>query len=288
MQATRQGLWAVHFAVFLFGLTALFPKTIGLDPAAINLLRSVFAVLGLYAVIRWQGDRIRLCTTRDYAVVTLLGVLLGCHWVTYFHAIQMASVAVAVIALFTFPVMTVFIEPLFHAERPRWPDVVSAVAVLFGIYLLVPEFSLNDATTQGVLWGMLSALLFSLRNIIQGRFFSAYSARQALFYQTLVTVLVLLPFAGNVVPQVNAVQWGELLLLGIVFTALPHTLFAFGLRHLKAKTASLVACLQVVYATAFAAMILGEQPDVLTAVGGIIVVSAAIFETYSTSQRRSR
>lgn len=285
MHPTHRGLLAVHAAVFLFGLTALFSKLIALTALEITLLRSLFAVLALWIVMRWQSEPLRLRTRRDYSIVLLLGMLLAGHWVTYFHAMQVSSIAVGVIALYTFPVMTVFLEPLFHGERPHMVDILSTLAVLFGIYLLVPEFSLNDTTTQGVLWGTLSALLFSLRNIIQGRYFSTYPAKQALMYQILITIVVLLPFGSETIPQVSTVQWGQLLLLGVIFTALPHTLFAFSLRHFKAKTASLVACLQVVYATLFAALVLGEWPTGMTIIGGLIVVSAAMFETWVAGRR---
>lgn len=215
----------------------------------------------------------------------LLGVFLALHWVTYFHAMQVSSVAVGVIALYTFPVITVFLEPLFHGERPHSKDVMSAVLVLFGIYLLVPEFSLDNQTTQGLLWGILSALFFALRNIIQGHYFKGYSARHSLFYQTLVTFLVLLPFSYEVIPEVTDVQWGQLLLLGVFFTALPHTLFAYSLLNLKAKTVSLVACVQVVYAMIFAAVLLAEWPHITTVIGGLIVVSAAMFESYTAGRK---
>ena len=68
----------------------------------------------------------------------------------------------------------------------------------------------------------------------------------------------------------------------MVFTALPHVLFAFSLLHLKAKTASLVACMQVVFATTFAAILLGEMPNTTTVLGGSIVVGAAMFESYTS------
>jgi len=286
MHSIHKGLWAVHSAVFLFGLTALFSKLIALTALEITLLRSLFAMLALWAVMRLQREPLGLQTSRDYFIVLLLGVLLAGHWVTYFHAMQVSSIAVGVIALYTFPVMTVLLEPLFHGERAHFFDILSALAVLFGIYLLVPEFSMDDTTTQGVMWGILSALLFSLRNIIQGRYFSAYSAKHALFYQILITIVVLFPFGVQVVPEVNMLQWSQILLLGVVFTALPHTLFAFSLLHFKAKTASLVACLQVVYATLFAALVLGELPAMTTVTGGVIVVGAAVFETYMAGRRR--
>lgn len=276
---------AVHSAVLIFGLTALFSKLISLTALEITLLRGIFAVLIIAAIFIWQKKSLGLKTIKDYGLVTLLGVLLALHWVTYFHAMQISSIAVGVIALYTFPIITVFLEPLFHGESPHIKDIISAFTVLLGIYLLVPEFSMSNETTQGILWGVISALFFALRNVIQGHYFSGYTARHSLFYQTLVTFIVLLPFSYEVIPEVSSFQWGQLLILGIFFTALPHTLFAFSLLNLKAKTVSLIACVQVVYATIFAALILSELPQLLTIVGGLIVVSAAMYESYSAGRK---
>ena len=160
MTNSFKGLLAVHSAVLIFGLTALFSKLIALTALEITLLRSIFTVLIISAIFFWHKNSLKLLILKDYGIVILLGVLLALHWVTYFHAMQVSSVAVGVIALYTFPVMTVFLEPLFHGKRPHIKDVLSALTVLFGIYLLVPEFSLNNETTQGILWGVLSALFF--------------------------------------------------------------------------------------------------------------------------------
>lgn len=285
MTPSFKGLFAVHSAVLIFGLTALFSKLISLTALEITLLRSIFAVVILSALFYWQKKSLRLSHPKDYGIAMLLGVLLALHWVTYFHAMQVSSIAVGVIALYTFPVITVFLEPLFHGERPHLKDIISALTVLLGVYLLVPEFSLNNETTQGVLWGMLSALFFALRNIIQGYYFKGYTARHSLFYQTLVTVIVLLPFSFKVIPEVTPLQWGQLAILGVFFTALPHTLFAFSLMNLKAKTVSLVACVQVVYATLFAALLLSEWPQLATVVGGLIVLLAAMYESYTAGRK---
>lgn len=288
MTNSHKGLFAVHTAVLIFGLTALFSKLISLSALEITLLRSVFAVLALMLIILFSGESLRLKSGNDYKVAITLGVLLALHWVTYFHAMQVSTVAVGVIALYTFPVITVFLEPLFHGERPHVRDIISAFVVLVGIYLLVPMFSLTNATMQGMLWGVLSAFFFALRNIIQGRYFKGNSAKHSLLYQTLVTIVVLLPFSYGVVPEVSLYQWGQLFILGLFFTAVPHTLFAFSLLHFKAKTASLVACLQVVYATVFAALILGEMPAWTTVAGGLIVVLAAIYESYNANLKAEK
>ena len=285
MTDSFKGLIAVHTAVLIFGLTALFSRVISLTALEISLLRSIFAALIIIAIFFWQKKSLLLSKSKDYFIVILLGILLALHWVTYFHAMQISSIAVGVIALYTFPIITVFLEPIFHGERPHIKDIISALTVLFGIYLLVPEFSLSNQTTQGILWGILSALFFSLRNIIQGHYFKGYSAKHSLFYQTMITFFVLLPFSFEIIPEVTQIQWGQLIVLGVFFTAVPHTLFAFSLLNLKAKTVSLVACIQVVYATLFAALLLSEWPHLSTVIGGVIVVIAAMYESYSAGRK---
>lgn len=86
--------------------------------------------------------------------------------------------------------------------------------------------------------------------------------------------------------QVTAGDWLLLLLVGVVFTATPHALFASSLRSLSATTAGLISCLQPLYGSILAIILLHERPDILTIIGGLLVVSAAIFETWSVSRGR--
>lgn len=279
MQHSREGLLAVHAAVLIFGFTALFSKLLTLPALEITFYRSVVAFIVIAIYVAYKKQAFLLNSPRDYLMAGLLGVLLATHWVSYFYAMQISSVAIGVIALYTFPVITVFLEPLFHGEKPHSADIVSSIAVLFGIYLIVPDFSLDNSTALGVVAGVFSAFMLALRNILQRRNFSGYSASQALLYQSAVVVLALLAFIDTETINIDDRQWALLILLGVVFTALPHTLFAYGLLHLKAKTAGLIACVQVVYAAVFAALLLGEWLSLNVVAGGLIVVSAAMYES---------
>ncbi|MCK4675615.1 MAG: DMT family transporter [Gammaproteobacteria bacterium] len=280
MHHSREGLLAVHAAVLIFGFTALFSKLLSLPALEITFYRSAVAFLVIAIYVAYKKQSFLLDNPKDYLMAGLLGVLLATHWVSYFYAMQVSTVAIGVIALYTFPVITVFLEPLFHGEKPHGADVIGSIAVLFGIYLIVPDFSFDNSTALGVVAGVFSAFMLSLRNIMQRRFFSRYSASQALLYQSLVVVLVLFAFIDAEMASIDDRQWLLLILLGVVFTALPHTLFAHGLLHLKAKTASLIACVQVVYAAVFAALLLGEWLTTNVVFGGLIVVSAAMYESF--------
>ena len=279
MHHSREGLLAVHAAVLIFGFTALFSKLLALPALDITFYRSIFAFIAIAIYMAYKKQPYSLNRPQDYFMAATLGVLLATHWVSYFYAMQVSSIAVGVIALYTYPVITVFLAQFFHGEKPHMIDVITSFAVLFGIYLIVPEFSLDNNTMLGILSGVFSAVMMSLRNIMQRRYFSAYPASQALLYQTIVVVLTLFAFTEMSVAVIEGEQWWLLVLLGIAFTALPHTLFAHGLLHLKAKTASLIACVQVVYAAIFAMIFLGELVSFNVIIGGCIVVSAAMFES---------
>ena len=284
MNKQLEGLMSVHSAVLLFGVTALFSKWITLSAIDITFLRTIPAIVAIALYMKFCKENFVLHTKQDYWIALLLAFLLSSHWITYFHAMQVSTVAIGVISLYTYPVITVFLEPFFHGEKPQIKDIVSAIGVLIGVYLLVPDFSLANNQAVGAFWGIVSALLFALRNIIQRRYFFQYSARTTQFYLILFIACLLLPFSGPTLFSISALQWIQLAILGVFFTALPHTLYTNSLRYLKAKTVGLIGCMQVVYATLFAALLLAELPNWKTVIGGLLVISGAAYESYSGSQ----
>lgn len=282
MDAVKKSLISLHLTVILLGGTALFSKLVPLSAADITLVRSVFACIALFAFLKLARNKITLNSKKDYTVAVGLGVLMALHWVTYFAAMQYAGVSVGMIALFTFPVITVLIEPFFERVRLVWQDIVSTLTVIFGVYLIVPETSLENDVTLGVLIGIASAVLYSFRNLIHRKHFKHYSGAQAMAWQTLVIALILLPFGSESITNASTDAWLMLLLLGTVFTALPHALIAASLRHLRAKTFSLIACMQPLYGVFLAILLLDETPTMSALVGGVLITSASVYETLNT------
>ncbi|WDT86547.1 DMT family transporter [Alteromonas sp. 009811495] len=282
MDAVKKSLISLHLTVILLGGTALFSKLVPLSASDITLVRSVFACIALFAFLKLARNKITLNSKKDYTVAVGLGVLMALHWVTYFAAMQYAGVSVGMIALFTFPVITVLIEPFFERVRLVWQDIVSTLTVIFGVYLIVPETSLENDITLGVLIGIASAVLYSFRNLIHRKHFKHYSGAQAMAWQTLVIALILLPFGSESITNASTDAWLLLLLLGTVFTALPHALIAASLRHLRAKTFSLIACMQPLYGVFLAILLLDETPTISALVGGVLITSASVYETLNT------
>jgi len=290
MKAQQQSLLFLHCSVLLFGGTALFSKLIGLPALDITVYRTGVAAIVLFILLTIQKKKITLASAKDYGIAALLGVVVGIHWVTYFASMQMAGVTIGIIAFFTYPVITVFLEPLLNRStgksKPQVKDVAIAFLVLIGIFLLIPEVNLGNQVTLGIATGVISAFFFALRNILHKNYFSHYSGPHAMLYQTLVAFLMLGLFVEVPLAQVTNRDWSLILLVGVVFTATPHALLASSLRHLSATTAGLISCLQPLYASVLAFLLLSERVNVLTIIGGLLVISAALFETWSVSKGR--
>lgn len=259
--------------------TGLFSQIIKLPAWDITGYRTWIAAGILFAWVWWREGHVALNSARDYSRMLVLGILLCIHWITYFHSMQVSSIAIGMLSLYAYPVLTVFMEPLITGNKIDWGDVVSGVFVLIGIYFLVPEFDFANNTTQGVLWGLVSAFSFALRNLLLSNWFSGQSSARSMSYQVLIVALVMTPviFTSPHVP--TNVDWGLILILGLFFTAFSHTLFGYALRYLKAKTVGLVACMQPVYGVFYGVIFIHSIPNVSTFVGGAIIVAAAIYES---------
>jgi len=272
----------------LLGGTALFSKLIPLSALDITFGRSLPAFILLFLFVRLSGESLKLDRARDYFIGIGLGIIMAVHWVTYFASMQYASVSVGIIALFTFPVITVLLEPFFEKIRICWQDIVSALVVLVGIWLIVPSVSLSDDVTLGVLIGVFSAFLYAVRNLMHRQYFSHYSGAKAMAYQIMVICPCLIFFVSDDLVNMSWQTAAMLLLLGTVFTALPHAMVANALKHLRAKTFSLVACMQPLYGVIFAIIVLNESPTWQTLIGGLLVISAAVYETINTTREQRK
>lgn len=282
MDAKNRSLLEIHIAVLLFGLAGLFAKWVAQPAIIIVLGRVVFASIFLAAVLLWRKENIRLRQRRDYLYLALMGVVLAVHWVTFFQAIQVSTVAIGLLTFSTFPVFVTFMEPYFFREKIRRVDIVVALVAFTGVALVIPSFELGNNMTQGAIWGVISGFTFAILSILNRKYVVNYSSRVIAFYQDATAVLILLPFLFILQPSFTAQDILLLVLLGVVFTGIAHTLFIGGLSHVKAQTASIIASLEPVYGIITAVIFLGEIPTLRVIAGGVIILGATFYVSVKT------
>lgn len=286
MRPKNVNLIQLNIAVFMWGGTAMFAKGIALSVTDIICLRSLVGAATMLLFLLATRRPLRVNHARHYGLMAILGLLLCLHWLTYFQALKVSTAAVAILALHTYPVITALIEPFIFRERLRQSDIALAALVFVGIVVMTPELSLSNSTTQGIALGVVSGLFFMVRNLLTRKYVRQYSSSALMFWQMLVTGLVLVPWLLMDAARIGPRTGGLLVLLGVVFTALPHTLFSASFKHLSAKTVGIIATLLPFYGAFFGYLIHGEALARRTLIGGLIVLTGIAFETLKSVRTR--
>jgi drug/metabolite transporter (DMT)-like permease len=190
------------------------------------------------------------------------------------------------LSLFTFPIITALLEPLFIKIKLDPIHILLGVLVLFGIYILAPDFSLESSHLKGILLGLLSAVFYSLRILILKQHVVNYNGTMLMLYQILILSIVLLPSLIIMDTSGIKTQYPYVLILALVTTAIGHTLFIKSLRYFKVTTASIISSVQPIFGIIIAFFFLNEIPTWNTFFGGLIILSTVIVE--SIRSRRIR
>lgn len=265
--------------MLLFGLAGLFGKLIAASPVTIVFGRTAFASVVLWIVIRRYRIGLKFQDRRDIYGFLLMGMLLAVHWLTFFYSIQISTVAIGLLTYSSFPVFVTLCEPLFFKSRLKTVDVITALIVMAGMIVIIPKFDIRNNITQGVLCGLISGWTFALLTIFNKKYTSVYPALKIAFYQDFTACLILLPLIIIQAPRIAMNDFAYIVFLGIICTALAHTLFIHSMKHIRAYTAGIIASLEPVYGILLAILVLGEYPQLRTVIGGLLILGTVFWVT---------
>ncbi|MCF6783310.1 DMT family transporter [Stutzerimonas stutzeri] len=272
----RNALLAIHFGALMFGLSGVFGKLAESAPLTITFGRALFAVLALLLAAHFLRSSGARPNWRQRGGLLLGGLLLGGHWFTFFIAVKVTGVGIATLGFASFPAFTLLLEGLLFRERTRPIEFAMVGLVCAGLLLVTPDFSLASDNTLGLLYGVLSGLLFALLSLLNRAVTRGIDPVQAALWQNAAIMLGLLPFAWSALPALPTADWLWLALLGVFCTGLAHSLFVASLKVLKARTTSVIFALEPVYGILFAWWLFNEQPTLGMAAGGALIILATV------------
>lgn len=273
----RNALLQLHAAVLLFGAAGLLGKGVTVHPVVIVAVRAAVAALALLAVLSWRRQGAARSTGSGGWLLAFTGCVLAGHWVAFFLAVRVSTVAVALLSYSTAPVFAAVLEPLAFRERFSPRALAAALAALAGVALIVPRWTLADATAAGVFWGVLSGASFAVLSLLNRALVPRHGALRLALYQDGVAVLALLPWLPGVWTPPSARDVLLLVAMGLLCTALAHALFIAALRELPVRIAALAGALEPVYGILLAALLLGEVPAPRSLLGGAMVLAAVLW-----------
>lgn len=254
-------------------------RYIDLSPEAIILFRAIFAGTFIYIFCRIKKINLKIATKKDRHSFAVSGFFMAAHWVTYFYALKLSNVAIGMLSMFTFPVITALLEPFFTKEKLNLSHVFLAFLVLIGVYMLVPEFSTENDQLKGILFGIFSALCYSLRNLTLKKHVKDYNGSMLMLHQMIIVSVLLFPVLffsdfSNLESQLPL-----LLLVALLTTAIGHTMLVNSLQHFSVSTASIISSIQPIFGIIIAYIFVNEIPSFNTYIGGSLILLTVVIES---------
>ncbi|MBL7473775.1 DMT family transporter [Robertkochia sediminum] len=290
MQETEnKGLWPylqLNFAVLCISSSGVLGRYIQLDPELTIWYRALLATLVIGGFSWFKGYSFKIDNKKDRWIVVLGGLFFGIHWVTYFYALQYSSVAIGMLSIYTYPVLTSMLEPLILKTPFKKIHLLLGAMVLGGIWLLVPEFDLENKFFIAILFGLCSALFYALRNIILKPQVKKYNGSVLMTWQLAVMAIALFPVAGKASVTTFTENFYPILALAVITTSIGHTLLLMTFRYFSVTAASIMSSVQPVYGILLGMLFLGEIPGGNTILGGAVIILAVVAESFISRRRK--
>lgn len=282
--------FCVVAAGICWGIIGLFTRQLsayGLSPLQITFGRALVTAIAMAGVALFRQPRSLAIAPRD--IWMFLGTGLGSivfFNICYFTAIELTTLSVAAILLYTAPsIVMVFSIFLFHERFTRRKGFCLVLA--FVGCVLVSGLGMGYVEAAGILAGLGSGFGYALYSIFGRYALAKYEPLTVTAWTFIIASSGLLPFChfGMILSLAAAVPYTGLLfaLLGLMSTALPFGLYTMGLKHMEAGRASILASVEPLTSTVVGIAIFHEALTLTGAAGMACILGAVILLARSGS-----
>jgi len=279
------GIFVRHYTAL--GLSSMQTVTIRMTIAAI-----LFALFVL--IYKPKLYRIRL---KDLWIFLGSGVVsVGFFTYCYFTSIELSSLSVAAVLLYTAPAFVMLFSLIFFKERMTIPKAISLILAVLGCAMTTGVIGGHlNVTLAGFLFGLGSGICYALYSI-----FSRFALNRGYepFTITLYTFIFAAVFsllATDIRPVWQVVtdsigSIGYAVLFALVSCVLPYVFYTLGLKYIASSTASIIATVEPVVATIIGAVIFSEPLAIPFGYLGVALVflSVVLINVKFPSKKSSR
>ncbi|MEV6348216.1 DMT family transporter [Actinoplanes sp. NPDC051851] len=285
----RLGLAAAVVSAATFATSGAFIKPLletGWSPAAAVTARTLTAGLLLLPIVlvalrgRW---RLLWAARTRVAAMGLVGVAFT--QLTYFAAVHRIPVSTALLVEYTSPLLLVLWAWATTRHLPRPAVLLGSLLAVGGLVLVIGPGALQAVDPVGVALAFAAAIGCSVYYVVAARAHDGLPpvalAGVGLLLGGLVLGAVgaagLIPFTastGDITLFGSAVPWWVPLGIVAVFgTAIAYATGIFGSGRIGSRLASFMGLLEVVFASVFAWLVLGESLTAVQMIGGALILA---------------
>ncbi len=282
----------LHFIVFIFGFTGILGQLISVGATPLVWYRMWIAA-GLILLFLLFTRRTDFRLAQNGWIIILAGVLIAAHWITFFHAIKISTVSVALSCVATGAFFGSIIEPIAYRRKIDGSEIILGLMVVGGLYLI---FRFEGQYTAGIITALISAFLSACFSVINGKLAKNNSPYRITFLELsggwLACTLYLF-FTGQLnasILSLSGSDWTYLLILGSICTAYAFIESVRLMRTISPFTFLLAINLEPVYGIIMAFIFFGEgkQLNPYFFVGAAIILSTVFADTIIKRRKRRK
>lgn len=284
------GLTLAVLSAATFGTSGTFASSLiraGWSPGGAVLARIAVAALVLTgpALLQLRGRWTLLRRGAGRAAAYGLIAVAGCQ-LCYFNAIERMPVGVALLLEYLAGVLVVGWLWLRHGQRPRRLTVTGAVTAVAGLAMVIGLAGSLRVNPAGVMWALLAAVCLAIYFLLSAAAGPEPLPPIVMAWAGLCAGTAILAVLGSIgaVPMTAAtrnvefldhqVSWlVPMLGLSVVAAAFAYVAGIGAARRLGAKLASFVGMAEVLFAIAFAWLLLGQLPSAVQFAGGALILA---------------
>ncbi|RXA18476.1 DMT family transporter [Methanosarcina sp. MSH10X1] len=270
-------------ACIIYGTVGIYMQWLGdMSVGSIIFYRVFFGLAAILFYLAVTGNLSQLALKRKKNYLLLLGILYVSQMFSYYSAIRYLGASSAVLLLYTDPIYLTILAPLLLGEKNTGKTILALFLGLIGVfYVTRPEGGFEQLDfggnyLKGVLFGLTGGL-FSSGVIISVRYLrDEYNGLTQLFWQSVISLFFLSPFAVSVPRDVLVESLPVLMLFGLLITGIGAVFYIRGVTGVSAITGSILTLLEPVSCIFFDYTVLGNPIHSGMLTGCTFILAAAI------------
>jgi len=287
----------IAFAAAMWGLIGFFVKGLnnaGFSSMEIVAIRVVTAALILVLVgIAFYRRHLKI-RVKDLYLFVGTGILsiVFFNW-SYFTAINLMNIPIAVALLYTSPAFVAVLSFLFLKESINRRKLLAIVMTVIGCTLAagITGHGGTSFSVSSILIGLGAGFGYALYSIFGKVALRRYHPFTVTLYTFLVASAALVPTTGIVSKTAvlfTGNTWLYAIGLGIFPTVVAYFAYSWGLERTESSTAAVVATLEPVIATMLGILVYGDRLGGLQMIGSALIIISVISINISFPIRKQK
>ncbi|RXT03811.1 DMT family transporter [Ammoniphilus sp. CFH 90114] len=269
----KNGVILAIFSSLVFSIVNVLVKaaSFAIPPAEIAFFRSIIGAVIIFFMMKYS--KISFSTT-GIPLLVLRGVLGALYLTAYFYTIAMIPLTDAVILVHLSPIFVILLSAIFLKDKISSDAMFFLFIAFAGATLLLKPYQFESYTMDAFV-GILSALFAAGAAISIRHLTKKHHSYEIIFYFLAIATVISVPLMWNDFVMPNLLELFYLILIGVV-SLLGLIFLTKAFTHENAIVVEVTRYIGIAFNAMWGYLLFAEVPDLLTVVGGVLIVGACI------------